>query len=169
MKLWRVLSIFVLSSVLLVGGRSHAAEEPDPEALKAAKELCAIVSKDTLKQMSAQLSKMAWPGIEKSLREKQTVTTAQVDSLRQEFERIQVDFLANVMDDAPPIYARHFTASELREMIAFYQTPVGKKAIAVLPQVMTEVMAVIMPKLPKVQEAVGQSFSKVLRKRGFSI
>ena len=30
--------------------------------------------------------------------------------------------MANVMADAPQIYARHFTATELREMLAFYRT-----------------------------------------------
>jgi len=168
MKLRRVVSVFVLASVLLGGGRARAGE-PDPEALKAAKELCAIVTKDTLKQMSTQLSTMAWPEIEESLKAKQTVTVAQVSSLKQEFERIQLDFLSNVMDDAPPVYARHFTASELREMVAFYKTPVGKKAISVFPQVMTEVMALIMPKIPKLQTDVRQSFGKILKKRGLQI
>jgi uncharacterized protein len=169
MKLWRTVSIFVLSSVLVGGARSHAAEQPDPEALKVAKELCAIVTKDSLKQMSTQLTAIAWPEIERGLRAKQTVTTAQIDSLRQEFERIQVDFLSSVMEDAPPIYARHFTAAELRELVAFYQTPIGKKSIAILPQVTGELMTLIAPKIPKLQNDVMQSFSKVLRKKGLSI
>jgi len=169
MKLWQVVSIVVLSSVLGGATRSHATDQPDPEALKAAKELCAIMTKDSLKQMSAQLSAMTWPGIEKSLRAKQTVTAKQLDSLRQDFERIQVDFLSSVMDDAPAVYARYFTAAELREMLAFYKTPVGQKTLTVLPQVMTEFMAVVMPKIPKVQKDVMESFSKVLRKRGLEI
>ena len=169
MKLWRGLSIFVLSSVLLGGGRAFAADEPDAEALKAAKELCAIVTKDSLKQMSVQMSALTWPGIEKNLKAKQTVTAAQISSLRQDFEKIQVDFLAEVMEDAPPIYARHFTVAELRELIAFYKTPIGQKTISVLPQVTAEVMALVMPKLPKLQNDVMQSFGKVLKKHGLSI
>jgi hypothetical protein len=170
MKLFRLLSILGVSFVLLGGGRSHAAEEPDPEALKAAKELCALVlSKESVKQISTQVSAMTWPGIEEALKSKQTVTTAQIDSLRQDFERIQIEFLSTVLEDAPPVYAHHFTAGELRQLIAFYQTPVGKKTISVLPQVMTEVMALVSARLPKVQNDVMQSFGKVLRKRGFSI
>jgi hypothetical protein len=46
-----------------------------------------------------------------------------------------------LMDQMIPIYARHFTHGEIRELAAFYQTPVGRKAIAVLPQVLSESMA----------------------------
>ena len=169
MKLWQGLSIVLLSSVLGGGTRSYAAEQPDPEALKAAKELCAVVTKDALKQMSAQMSSMAWPDIERNLKAKHTVTAKQIDSLRQDFERIQVDFLSSVMEDAPVVYARYFTAAELREMLAFYRTPVGQKTLSVLPQVMSEIMALVMPKLPKVQKDVMESFGKVLRKRGLEI
>lgn len=39
-----------------------------------------------------------------------------------------------------PIYDRHFTHEDLRGLIAFYETPVGRKAITVLPLVMQESM-----------------------------
>ncbi len=50
MRFLRVLSILAFSSVLLAGARPRAAEKPDQEALKAAKALCAILTKDSLKQ-----------------------------------------------------------------------------------------------------------------------
>ena len=37
-----------------------------------------------------------------------------------------------------PIYDKHFTHQEIKDLIAFYGSPTGKKAIAVLPQVMEE-------------------------------
>jgi hypothetical protein len=37
-----------------------------------------------------------------------------------------------------PIYDRHFSDEELKGLIAFYESPVGKKAVEVLPQVMDE-------------------------------
>lgn len=45
-----------------------------------------------------------------------------------------------LIEQTIPIYEKHFTHQEIRELIAFYQTPVGKKAIAVLPQVMSDSM-----------------------------
>ncbi len=33
-----------------------------------------------------------------------------------------------------PIYDQYFTADEINELLAFYQTPIGKKTISVLPR-----------------------------------
>lgn len=40
-----------------------------------------------------------------------------------------------------PIYDRYFTGPEIKEMIAFYSTPIGKKTVSVLPQLTMESMA----------------------------
>lgn len=40
-----------------------------------------------------------------------------------------------------PIYHKHLTLNDIRELIAFYQTPIGRKAISVLPQLTRESMA----------------------------
>lgn len=45
--------------------------------------------------------------------------------------------LANLV----PIYDRHFSEGELKQLIAFYQTDLGKKTIAVMPKVMQESLA----------------------------
>ena len=40
------------------------------------------------------------------------------------------------------LYARHFTDQEVRDLIDFYQTPTGRKTIAVMPTLMQESMEV---------------------------
>lgn len=45
-----------------------------------------------------------------------------------------------LVDQVIPVYHRYFTHDEIRELLAFYQTPVGKKSIKVLPQVVNESM-----------------------------
>ena len=40
-----------------------------------------------------------------------------------------------------PIYAKHFTHEEIKQLIAFYESPIGKKMIKVQPQIMMESMA----------------------------
>ncbi len=169
MKAFRMLLVVGLFSI--VGGSAYGREDEgiDAEALKAARELSAIVSKDTLAQMSAQMSSLVWPDVEQKLRARQTISAEQVTSLRTEFERIQLEFLSKLMESAPVIYARHFTASELRELIAFYRTPIGKKALSVLPQISKEVMALLMPQIPRLQSEVIRSFAKILRKQGLTI
>jgi uncharacterized protein len=41
-----------------------------------------------------------------------------------------------------PLYARHFTAAEIRQIAAFYKTPVGAKMLTTMPQVMAESMEI---------------------------
>jgi hypothetical protein len=37
-----------------------------------------------------------------------------------------------------PVYDKHFSNDEIEGMIAFYETPLGKKLVSVLPEIMTE-------------------------------
>ena len=39
-----------------------------------------------------------------------------------------------------PIYDKHYTESDIDQLIAFYNSPIGKKMIATMPQVMHESM-----------------------------
>lgn len=41
-----------------------------------------------------------------------------------------------------PVYHKHFTHDEIRELLAFYQTAIGRKAIDVLPNVVGESTAI---------------------------
>lgn len=46
-----------------------------------------------------------------------------------------------LIDLIVPIYSKHFTHQDIRELLSFYETPIGKKAILVLPQAVKEGMA----------------------------
>lgn len=45
-----------------------------------------------------------------------------------------------MVERVTPIYAKHFTHPEIKELLAFYQTSIGQKAIDVLPRVVAESM-----------------------------
>jgi uncharacterized protein len=45
-----------------------------------------------------------------------------------------------LMDQVIPVYHKYFTHQEIRELLDFYQTPIGKKAIMVLPRVVSDSM-----------------------------
>jgi len=49
---------------------------------------------------------------------------------------------AELSDEAVQVYARYFTEQDLRKLLAFYKTPVGRKVIKNMPAVMTESMQV---------------------------
>ena len=84
--------------------RALAQAEGTPEALKAANELMAIMSKDTVQQLVTGITNQVWPTLERSLRAKRSdLDQATLAELRKEYERIQVQYMSGVMADAPAI------------------------------------------------------------------
>jgi hypothetical protein len=56
-----------------------------------------------------------------------------------------------------PLYDKHFTVEELKGLVAFYKTPVGQKAIQVMPQLVQEAMQKASElMLPKLRALVGE-------------
>ncbi len=49
---------------------------------------------------------------------------------------------ADLIERVVPVYARYFTAAELDAMIAFYQSPTGRKLAEVEPQIAKECMRI---------------------------
>lgn len=47
-----------------------------------------------------------------------------------------------IIENIVPVYVKHFTPAELKELIAFYKSPVGAKNLSLTPVLMTEVMEV---------------------------
>ena len=60
-----------------------------------------------------------------------------------------------------PVYARHYTLDEVRQLSAFYKTPVGHKSLVVMPQLMAESMAVsnqvLGPRLNKLMQSISKN------------
>jgi hypothetical protein len=50
----------------------------------------------------------------------------------------KLDAPGGLLEQVAAVYARHFTPEEIRQMLAFYQSPVGRKAVGVMPQLMRE-------------------------------
>ncbi|AVR95901.1 DUF2059 domain-containing protein [Pseudoduganella armeniaca] len=48
----------------------------------------------------------------------------------------------DMIEEIVPLYARHFTADEMRQLAAFYRTPVGAKALEKMPLLMSEGMKI---------------------------
>ena len=44
------------------------------------------------------------------------------------------------IDILVPVYAKHFTSDDIKEMIKFYNSPIGKKQVSVQPQIMQDTM-----------------------------
>ncbi len=51
-------------------------------------------------------------------------------------KKVKVDDLINLIR---PVYAKYYTAEDLRAISAFYQSPTGKKMLTNMPKLMAEV------------------------------
>lgn len=169
----RIIAVFFMLVALGIPAgsfRAAAQGSAQSDALAAANELMTVMSKDTVQQMVANLTNQLWPSVERALRTKRAdIDQKTLSDLRSEFERIQLQYMANVMADAPAVYARHFTAQELRDILAFYRTPVGQKSMRAMPQVMSEMFALVMPKMQALQAQIMDAFTRALRQRGIDL
>jgi hypothetical protein len=64
------------------------------------------------------------------------------------------------------LYATHFTEAELKAILAFYQSPAGKKLLAIQPQVIDSSMAFAQNWANKLSDEVVNKMRDELRKRG---
>ncbi|HEY0098022.1 MAG TPA: DUF2059 domain-containing protein [Pyrinomonadaceae bacterium] len=83
--------------------------------------------------------------------------------LRKEFDaEFTKEFLLN---SYLPIYARRFSAAEVKEFIKFFDSPAGRKMIATLPLIREEAFAIGYERGRK----LGERIREKLRARGYSL
>jgi hypothetical protein len=159
----RILGIVLLCACLSSPGRAQ--EQPSPEAIQAAKELTALISSDTMEQLSKTMIQQMWSSLSAQLADK--VDAATLAELRGEVERSTIALATDLMKDAPAIYARNFTVQELHDLAAFYKTPAGAKALRIMPTIMAEIGATLGPRLPAFQQGLGQRIAMIMQKHGY--
>lgn len=71
-----------------------------------------------------------------------------------------------VQDEVAKLYAEHFTEQELKEILAFYQSPVGKKVLSEQPKVVEGSMKFAQDWANKLSEEVTAKMRDELKKRG---
>jgi hypothetical protein len=140
--------------------------EPSPAAVSAAKELIemkgAMTMFEALVPGVIETAKNAFlrtsPGLSKDLNE---VAAA----LRTEFAGKR----AEIANEIARTYAAQFTDKELREVIAFYKTPAGKKVIEVEPRVLEQSMTRVQSWAERFSEDMMTRFRADMRKRGHNL
>jgi hypothetical protein len=156
--------IIVLMLTALCWLPARAQEPGSPDAKAAAQELASILSADMIGQMTQAMTAQIWPKLQAAFGGK--VDAATLAELRAEFEKSLKDFVVEATKDAPAIYAKHFTAQELREMTAFYRTPTGAKALRMMPQVMAEYFGSLMPRMEAFDRDLKARISAILARHG---
>jgi hypothetical protein len=88
-----------------------------------------------------------------------------MQALQPEFMQKQAE-VADMMANA---YASHFTEAELKEILAFYNTPTGKKMVGELPKVMQQSLASAREYGNKLSEQLVARIREEMKKKGHTI
>ncbi len=164
-----VLAACLALSFAVPSAFAQSAAPVDADTAAAVKELLVVMhTRDNILQMMAQMQKnmpaMMLQGATAAIKNNPKMTDAQKDEAiakaAKEIPQAAANMASTMNDPAMwdemlaefvPLYARHFTAAELRQMSAFYKTPVGMKVISTMPQLAGESMQisqkVMMPRL----------------------
>jgi uncharacterized protein len=112
------------------------AEEAIPAAkLAQAEELIRISGADAIMGSADAMSDMMVEQVQKNV---PGIDSEAVETLKKIVHEEYAKSAPQMLEDAGRIYARHFSAAELNDMIAFYKTPTGKRMVAETPILMRE-------------------------------
>ncbi|WP_426322194.1 DUF2059 domain-containing protein [Pseudoduganella sp. R-43] len=164
--------VALIASLALVQGALAA--DPAPANAAAVRELLDAMNyrtmwKASMEQMSKTLPGIMRQQIEATIQADTTLTEAQ---RKEKLQQLQAQLpkmteilnsvftdpglMADMEAEMIALYSRHFTADELKQIAAYYRTPVGMKSMQLMPQVMAESMAigqrVTMPRIQKAME-----------------
>jgi hypothetical protein len=109
------------------------------EAIAAARDL--VETTGAVSIMQEMLEKMREPMIKAAQQQVPQLPAATVQQAIDEVVMPEIRLhLPEFKQIFTEIYVRHFTADELRGLVAFYATPLGRKSLQVLPQITQESM-----------------------------
>jgi uncharacterized protein len=166
----RSFRVFVAGAILAaaVAGAASAQQKPAPSAaaIQMAKEIIA------LKGASATFDPLI-PGVIEYHRNIMMQTNP---NLAREIEQVATKLASDLQGRRVELqqslaisYAQHFTEQELREAIAFYRTPLGKKLVSEEPKAMEETMKAADVWSKKFADEVVAKMREEMRKRGHNV
>ena len=89
-----------------------------------------------------------------------------IDEVAQSVGKQFAPRVTEVIDSTAHFYASHFTEQELRDLLTFYQSPVGQKALSEEPKVLDQSMVYAGTWAENLSQEVIQAMRVELKKRG---
>jgi hypothetical protein len=138
---YRLLAALV--ALALIGlARPAAAQNPPPApspgALLVAKQ---IVELKGARQLFTPLVRGVVEKVKDQFMQTNFMWGKDLNEVAAKLEKDYAPRVDELVDMAARIYASHFTEAELKQLLAFYQSPVGRKAIIEEPKALDESMA----------------------------
>jgi hypothetical protein len=159
----RPLQAAVLTAALLGAAPSAFAQAPSAAAVATAHQLVTVTGATALfsplvagvVEQAKLLYLQQDPSLGKDLNE---IAAKLRSDLQPRFKEVE--------NEVATLYAQHFTEEELKEILAFYQSPVGKKVLQEQPKVVDGSMKFAQDWANKLSEEVTAKMRDELKKRG---
>ena len=153
--------ILILVALLTVTSASHAAEV-SAEKKKAIDHLLAITNAEkTAEVMLAQiplLMKRSLSRLDPAIADEIIQETIRITKKRMLEER-------NIHRISYPIYHKHFTLEEIKELTAFYKSPLGQKISTKMPVVAQEIMQATNAYSKSLQPEIQAAIKKIIEEK----
>jgi len=128
----RAVRLASVAIALAVSSQAAHAQQPSPVALGTAKEIVAVTGATTLFDpmiagvvgQTRLLFLQQDPGLSKDLND---ISARMIKDLTPRFDEL--------VNEVTRIYATHYTEQELKDLLAFYKSPAGKKLIVEQPKI----------------------------------
>jgi hypothetical protein len=151
-----VMKSFLCILVMVIAlGQTTAVRASDATHKQAAEALLGLMNMD--KVMSDSLDQML------AMQVKQNPAIAPYEQQMRAFFNKYMSW-ASLKDDMTKIYMSEFSEQELKELLAFYQTPIGKKSIQKMPTLLAKGAELgqqrVQQHLPELQQALQESATK---------
>jgi uncharacterized protein len=157
---------FLALALLAMLPQSVRAQEPTPAALAAAREMLVVKG-------GIAFFEPVVPGVIESVKNTFLPTNPNLSReldevaalLHKDFESKRAEVLTNVAK----IFAKHFTEQELKQITAFYKTPIGQKMIKEEPAAIEESLMMTQQWGDAFSEVVMARFRAEMRKKGHDL
>jgi len=167
---FRSLNRFALVAALALAWVAFAgaarAQAPSPAALAAAKELV------TLKGGGAMFEPLI-PGVIESAKGRFLPThpnlAGPLNEVAAQLHKEYGPKRNELIDIVAKTYAKHFTEAELKDIVAFYRTPAGKKMVAQEPNAINESLKEAQDWANQFSDVVLERFRTEMQKKGFRL
>ena len=164
-SLWLARAAAMLFALHLVAGAALA-QQPSAAAIALGREVVEVkggagmfdpIIVNVIEQTKGNLLQMN-PQLSKDLNDVST-------QLRNEFTPRRVELIA----EAGRLYAVAFTEAELKDMLAFYKAPLGKKMVEREPVVLDQTFNFMQQWAPRIGEEVMNRFRAEMKKKGHNL
>jgi uncharacterized protein len=151
---------------MLVCAGSATAQQPTPSTLAAAKEL--IETKGALGMFDPLI-----PGVIESVKNTLLRTSPQLSKdLNEVSAQLRAEYApkrADVSNEVARAYAEQFTEKELKDLTAFFKTPLGKKVLEAEPRAVELSMTRVQAWSERLSEEMFGRFRAEMRKKGHNL